>query len=306
LRRILTGALADPATIAAALAGQRDDGGWAPLDRRGPARSGLEATGRRLMLAEKAGAARLVAGGRPGTGDANDPGAEYAPLVAQLSRAARFLVERQHADGTWEEDGAGAGAPPETESTPPAAARGDIASCLYQTAHCGLWVAVYGRSDGTAAAMGAADAIEQEMGATDRLPSCPQTHWLAAGLLFHAGRTVAAERVLDHVRVVLVPDLDARDLASTATVLAVAGLPARHPTVRAAVGALSRRQQLDGRWRGGTRHGGRRSEDGADGGDASDESDVETTLDALRVLRWFGRSRATDDLAPRRRDYTSP
>ena len=260
LRALLAGEKPSEATADAVLAGQRADGGYAPV--WAPDYSGLDATCFRLALAEQLGVTPAAA---------NDTGA--SPAALQVSRALAFIAARQLPDGTWQED---VSSLPATAAVPPWLTPADAAATLYLTANCGYWLGALGGADYAGPAMAAADAIERELTEDGRLPSFPHSYWLAAGLLHRADRTLAAARVLDRLRMAILPDVTASGLAWLVTCLAAAGVPAHHPTVRSAVQRLGPLQQPDGRWR---------SDDGP-------ARDVHATLEALRALRWFGRARA--------------
>ncbi|HET7768033.1 MAG TPA: prenyltransferase/squalene oxidase repeat-containing protein [Chloroflexota bacterium] len=264
LRALLAGEKPSEATADAVLAGQRADGGYAPF--WAPDYSGLDATCFRLALAEQLGVTPAA------TQDA-DASPAASPAAVQVARALAFIAARQQPDGTWQEDVTSL---PASAAVPPWLTPGDAAAALYLTANCGYWLGALGGADYAGPAMAAADAIERELTEDGRLPSFPHSYWLAAGLLHRADRTLAAARVLDRLRMAILPDVTASGLAWLVTCLAAAGVPAHHPTVRSAVQRLGPLQQPDGRWR---------SDDGP-------ARDVHATLEALRALRWFGRARA--------------
>lgn len=263
LRALLSGTTPPESVADAVLAGQRDDGGWAPF--WAPTYSGLDATCFRLTLAEQLGI-RLDESAAPTTHPQRT-----------VARALAFLSRRQRPDGTWEE------APPHDAiaSVPPWLTAGEPAAILYLTANCGYWLAVLGGAAYADPAAAAADALERDLAEDGRLPGFPHTHWLAAGLFHRMRRPLAADRVLARLRMALSPDASASGLAWLLTTLAAAGVPAHHPTVRGAVQRLGRLQHPDGRWP---------SDDGP-------ARDVHATLEALRALRWFGRARARAELA---------
>src|SRR5688572_6054403 len=260
LRALLDGAAPSEATADAVLAGQRGDGGYAPF--WAPDYSGLDATCFRLALAEQLGVS-------PAAGTDAEP----SPAAAHVARALAFIAARQLPDGTWQED---VSALTPEAAVPPWLTPGDSAATLYLTANCGYWLGTLGGADYAGPAMAAADALERELTEDGRLPSFPHSYWLAAGLLHRADRTLAAARVLDRLRMAILPDVTASGLAWLVICLAAAGVPAHHPTVRGAIQRLGPLQQPDGRWA---------SDDGP-------ARDVHATLEALRALRWFGRARA--------------
>jgi hypothetical protein len=240
--------------VATVLVGQQRDGGWAPAWM--PERSGLAKTCARLTAAEQLG---------------------LTAANSQVAAALSFLAGQQQSDGTWEE-----AIPVERLRGVPAALRpGRPEASLALTARCAAWLAVLGGPAHLDAAMDGADALERDLADDGRLPSGAQAQWLAAGLFHHLQRTVAAERVLTRLRMVLIGEISAAGLASLVNSLAVAGVPAGHPTVRAAVVRLATLQLMDGRWV----------------GDDTPGQDADTTLEALRAVRWFGRARAKAELA---------
>lgn len=250
LGRIRNGSPIPPQLAAALLAGQQPDGGWVPPWGTTTGISGVDCTCFKLAQAERAGL-----------------GASHPAMVRALS----FLLQRQRSAGDWhEEEALAAAAPPW--------ARSSEAAVLYLTANAGFWAAVLGgQFEGTpgaggdrAASGGAAQAatyLAERLGEDGALPSFEHAHWLAAGLLWRTAQRPAAERIL-HYLASRLNDLNASNLAWLITALAVAGVPAVHPSVQAAAARLSGMQQKDGRWV---------SEDGPDW-------DVHATLEVIRAL----------------------
>jgi hypothetical protein len=198
------------------LAGQRDDGGWAPF--WAPGYSSLDATCFRLAQAEQLGLARSH------------------PAVA---RATGFLASRQQSDGSWEEEAAVA------SLAPPWARPGDPAARLYLSANCGFWLALL---DGSSeAASRAAELLEGHLEPDGHLASFLQANWLAAGIWLRLGRHEPAGRTLGYLHRRLA-DMPAGNLAWLLTTLLAAGAPLDHPLLNAAAGRLAEQQEQAGHW----------------------------------------------------------
>lgn len=156
-----------PAVISQLMAGQRDDGGWAPFWAADY--SSLDTTCFRLAQAEQLG---------------------LNHSHAAIARAVRFLAARQQADGSWEEDAAvAAGAPRWVRP-------GDMAARLYLTANCGFWLAMLGEQG---SAKRAAAHLQAHLDENGHMPSFPHTHWLAAGLWYRLNWQDLAERITRHL-----------------------------------------------------------------------------------------------------------
>jgi hypothetical protein len=230
-----------PETINALLAGQRDDGGWPPFWASNY--SSLDATCFRLAQAEQMG---------------------ITPSEPAIAHAVQFLAQRQHADGSWEEDASVASA------APPWARPGEVSTRLYLTANCGFWMAMLdGPGDG---ALRAADCLHAHLGEDGNMPTFLHAHWLAGGLWHRMNRRESAERVFGHLESKL-SELAVSNLAWLITALCAAGVPASHRLISTAAGLLTQHQSPDGRWP---------SEDGSD-------RDVHSTLESMRALRLCGR-----------------
>jgi squalene cyclase len=154
LEYLRTGQPPSRQAVEALLAGQQDDGGWAPF--WAPGYSSLDATCFRLAQAEQLGLLRT----------------ENA-----IVRASRLIGARQLEDGSWEENGQVA------SIAPPWARPGDQAARLYLTANCGFWLSVI-EPDGSKAKR-AADFLLPHLNLDGQLPSFLQTHWLAGGLSYY-------------------------------------------------------------------------------------------------------------------------
>lgn len=215
LHYLLTREAPPAEAVAALLAGQRADGGWADP---WAAASTVDATCYRLAQADQLGLGAAE------------------PAVA---RAVRFLAQRQQPDGHWQEDAALAGV------VPPWATPGDERATLYLTANAGLWLAVLEGAQGGAAR--AAEYLLSSLGDDGRLPSFLHAHWLAAGLLWRLGRRAPAERICGHLQCRL-GELAPSNLAWLLTSLTLGGVAASHPLVTAAAARLEATQNADGRW----------------------------------------------------------
>jgi hypothetical protein len=222
------------------LASQRGDGGWSPFWAQDY--TSLDATCVHLAQAQQ-----LVV-------DANPPGFE---------NGLRFLASRQQANGAWEED------PSVAEMAPPWARPGETAAALYLTANCGFWLAsspVYHR-----AALKGAYYLAAYLDESGNVPSFLHTHWLCGGLWRRLDMADEAKRVLERLET-RIEELSPNHLAWMISALLIAGLPAGHPLIQAALPRLVSGQQKDGRW-------------------ASDDGpafDVHTTLEALYALKSCG------------------
>lgn len=237
LNFILTGAVPPSESIQQFFSDQQADGSWSPF--WAPGYSGLDATCFRLAQGEQMGIS------------ANEPA---------LLRAAICLVQRQHADGSWEEDEA------VTELAPPWAKPGDLAARLYLTANGGFWLAAFPQT--RPCAQLAASYVRSCLPPDGHLPTFLHTHWLAAGLFSRLDQAEPAERILICLSTRLL-DLSASSLAWLIVTLRLAGLPATTPLIAQAASLLEQQQQPAGNWE---------SEDGPD-------QDVHATLEALRALR---------------------
>lgn len=212
------------------LAGQRDDGGWAPFWAK--EYSSLDATCFRLSQCE------ALAIGR------------WNPA---LVRAGDFLRARQRVDGSWEEEEA------VRELAPPWATPGVLAARLYLTANCGWWLAnatlrgTFVTTDEAAARAGAY--LEQYLAEDGSLPSFLHAHWLTAGLLIRMGQDNLAIRVLDCLATQMSDEVPASSLAWLLTTLGGLGIAPDHPLGERAISLLMSKQRADGSWE---------SEDGPD------------------------------------------
>jgi hypothetical protein len=240
LKYLLNNERPAPDVVTTLLAGQRADGGWSPF--WAPDYGSLDATCYRLAQAEQMG---------------------ITLTEPALTRALRFLAQRQNDDGSWEESARVA------EVAPPWAKPGDLAARLYLTANCGWWLAL--TRNFAEAVNRAARHLESHLEDSGRLPSFLHAHWLGGGLWYQAARPEPAERFFRYLQTRLA-DLEAGGLAWLVVSLRLAGVPAAHLLLDEAATRLARDQKPDGRWT---------SEDGA-------ERDVHATLEALRALRLCG------------------
>jgi hypothetical protein len=217
---------------------QRNDGGWAPF--WAPDYSSLDATCYQLALADQLGIDRRA---------------------LMIVDAVRFLAERQHLDGSWEED------PAEAEAAPLWARPGDDAARLYVTANCGFWVAATGLVP--SAAHDAATYLSYHLKVDGSLPSFPHAHWLSTALWQMQGMTDEVGKGLEYLRGIL-PNLSAGNLAWMVLALRQGGVPAGHGTIATALDRLVELREPDGHWP---------SDEGADNA-------VHVTIEAIKALRW--------------------
>lgn len=168
---LLHGTLLSPAIAQQLFAGQRRDGGWPPFWQ--PEYSSLDATCLRLAQAEQLG---LL-------------------TTEPVGKALSFLLERQGADGSWQEDRS------VVAFAPPWAKPGDLAATLYLTANCCYWLF---RSLGAQPAVSqAADFLLEHANDAGQMPTFAHGHWLAVGLWCGAGYHDAAERTMEHLDALL-------------------------------------------------------------------------------------------------------
>ena len=221
------------------LGNQNPDGGW-PLTPQGDI-SSLDTTCCRLAIAEASGV-RL----------------DHEAMI----RTASFLMERQEADGSWEEDSALSG------SFPSWIRPGSIATTVYLTANCGLWLKVLEPTH--PGGIQAAEYLLPHLMEDGTVPTYLHAHWLTASLWHLVGLTGAAQAVQAYLRTKLEAPLWPSNLTWLLNSCRLSTLPPTSPLIEVAVRRLLICQEKDGRWA---------SEDG-------DEFDVDTTLDALTALQW--------------------
>ena len=227
------------------LAGQRADGGWQSL--WAPNYSSIDTTCYRLAQAEQLGLA------------ADDPA---------VLRSLHFLVQRQQADGAWEE------APDLSSMAPPWAMPGSREARLYLTANSGYWLARLSRPGVGSlreSAGRAAGVLLRYLSGHDRLPSFMQADWLAAGLWQCLGRDELANRIYGFLET-RVPELPASSLAWLILALIGAGLAPSHVLPATSATRLAGLQLEDGHWP----------------SDESPSRDIDTTIDALYALKRVG------------------
>ena len=220
---------------------QRGDGGWAPF--WSPEYSSLDATCYQLAIADQLGI-------------------DNRSLM--VVDAVRFLVERQHFDGSWEED------PAEAENAPIWARPGDTAAGLYVTANCAFWVAMTGLVP--SATHDAATYLSFHVGENGALPSFPHAHWLAAAVWQHQGMEDEAGKALAYL-LERITDLSAGNLAWMILALHQGGVAAENEAMIAAADRLIDLRDPAGHW-------------------PSDEDAgnvVHVTIEAIRALQLAGR-----------------
>lgn len=220
---------------------QRGDGGWAAGWL--PDYSSLDATCFQLAQADQLGIDRRS---------------------SLFIDAVRFLAERQHVDGYWEEE------PEAAEAAPPWAQPGDTAARLYLTANCGFWTAITGLVP--TAARDAATWLSYHVHENGELPSFLQAHWLSAALWQQRGLVDEATKTLGYLAG-RVGDLSAGNLAWLIVSLREGGVSASHETVETALDELLARRDPAGHWP---------SDEGI-------ENSVHVTLEALKSLQLCGR-----------------
>ena len=240
LRYLLDGERPTPEVVHQLLSGQREDGGWSPFWATDY--SSLDATCFRLAQAEQLGLT------------ANE---------AAIDHALAFLAQRQHDDGSWEEEEHVA------VFAPPWSTPGDLAARLYLTANCGFWSAIL--ADTSANAQRAAVYLQAHLNEDDYLPTFLHARWLAGGLWYRLHWQMEAQQIFNYLQQQL-PTLLASNLAWLMTTLLLAGVPMTEPLIEQAASLLAQSQEQDGRWP---------SEDGP-------ERDVHATLEAMRALRLCG------------------
>ncbi len=190
-------------------------------------------------------------------------------------RALDWLVARQAADGTWEEDHSLA------DAAPPWARPGDPEAKLYLTANATYWLTVAGlearaagpldsRVGGAYAGVVAkgARAIAASLAEDGTWPSFLVTGWLGAAVLYRQDMFLEAAKM----QVALadrIPAMSPADTASLAASLRRVGVPDEDVLLVAARRRLTQMQRSDGGWS---------SDDG-------EQFDVHTTLTAIRAVR---------------------
>lgn len=241
----------DPEIVELAEAGQATDGGW-PAFWGGDVAS-IDATCFRLAELDDLGALRRPA----------------------VRRALDWLVSRQQADGTWEEDESLA------PDAPAWARPGDPEAQLYLTANAAFWLTVAGpearaagpldnRPGGAYAGVvtKAAHAIVGSLRPDGTWPSFLVTGWLGAAVL-HRQELFYESTRMQMVLAGRLSDMAPADLASLAAALRRVGVPPHNELVVAALRRLAATQRSDGGWP---------SDDG-------EQFDVHVALAAIRATR---------------------
>ncbi|MFC1878590.1 hypothetical protein ACFLZW_01630 [Chloroflexota bacterium] len=200
------------------LAGQRNDGGWAPTWAADY--SSLDATCFRFAQAQQLGLT--------------------AANVA-LARACEFFSRRQKEDGSWEETKEQALAAPDWVKPGRRSAR------LYLTANCGFWLSVMDGSQ--SGVLTAASLLRRHLGKGSGLPSYFQTQWLSAALFYRLKWYPQAEILLTYLRDRL-GAMSSSHLAWMLLSLNLADLPCENFLLEQGAALLERTQRNDGSWPG--------------------------------------------------------
>jgi hypothetical protein len=202
----------------------------------------------------------------------DDLGALHRPAAR---RALDWLANRQHRDGSWEEDESLA------DVAPPWACPGDPEARLYLTANAAFWLTVAGHEARSAGPLDnrvggayagvvtkAAHAIRECLHADGTWPSFLVTGWLGAAVLHKQEMFYEAARMqiaLSH----RVGEMTPADTAWLAACLRRVGVSDDEPLLVAARRRLAETQRSDGGWP---------SDDG-------EQFDVHVTLTAIRAIR---------------------
>jgi len=183
--------------------------------------------------------------------------------------ACRFLLDRQQADGGWDEVEAVRAFNPPEWMTP-----GRIETRVWLTAYCAHVLIRFGyaEAEGTHCP---SDFLLAHCDESGRLRGYLRATWIALPMFaFYPGRdSEPFRKAVAVVEANYSPDWEGSLVAWMLRCLQDAGLPADHPLVARSLAALERKQRPDGSWE---------SEDG-------EEHAVGATVEALRVLKGYGR-----------------
>jgi hypothetical protein len=187
-----------------------------------------------------------------------------------VNPAVEFLLAYQQEDGGWDEVGAvGALNPPEWMIP------GRIETRVWLTAYCAHVLLHFGYAEAEEAKGCPIDFLLAHRDGSGRLAGYLRATWIALPTLaFYLGPDSEPFRqAIAVVEANYSPDWVGSYLAWLLRCLQDAGLPANHPLVARCLADLERKQRPDGSWE---------SEDG-------EEFAVRATVEALRVLKRYGR-----------------
>ncbi len=190
------------------------------------------------------------------------------PLV---DMAFRFLLKHEHTDGGWDEVEGIIGTNP-----PPFLMPGEASTRTWLTACCAHWFVRFGRGQPLDAKGHPVDFLLQSREASGRLKGYLRATWDALVLLSqHPGPDSSEfKETLAAIERELAPEnWEGSNLAWLLCCFRDAGLPGDNLLVKKALDELARKQRPDGSWS---------SEDG-------EKFAVSATIEALRVLKHYGR-----------------
>jgi len=183
--------------------------------------------------------------------------------------ACRFLLDRQQEDGGWDEVKAVQALNPPEWMTP-----GRIETRVWLTAYCAHVLIRFGYAEAPGTYC-PTDFLLAHCDESGRLAGYLRATWIALPMLaFYPGPdSEPFRRALAVVEANYSPDWEGAYLAWLLRCTQDAGLPADHPLVARSLVNLERKQRADGSWE---------SEDG-------EKFAVSATVEALRVLKGYGR-----------------
>lgn len=192
-------------------------------------------------------------------------GTQRSPLVDQ---AMEFIVKKQSADGSWDED-------PSLTSygLPLWIIPGDLVTRLYLTAYSAFWLGVSGRKEHPSFQNALGFLLEYHED-TGEFFGYLHTSWLATSAFIMAGDQYSdtAKRGLYALMEKPLSEFEASQIAWLLNCLGSAGVSKGHPVATHFLIGLRQRRRSDGSWV---------SEDG-------DSHAVDATIEALRAFKRFG------------------